>query len=102
MSTMLIAVVGFALLNYALKAAGPLAMHKRTLPPSVGAIIDALPPALLAGMLVGAVAGPQWSLLDPTLLGGLLAAVLAWAARAGPLAGMLACVITTALLRVWL
>ncbi len=99
MTSMLLAVVAFALLNYALKAAGPLVMDRRTLPPAARAVIDTLPSALLAGMFVGSVAGPQWSLLDPTLLGGLVAAVIAWTARAGPLVSMLACVIITALLR---
>lgn len=96
---MLFTVVAFALINYALKAAGPVMLHGRKLPPRVSAVIDALAPALLAGMLVGSVAGPQWSNLDPALVGGLVAATLAWLARGGQLGGVVACMLVTALLR---
>jgi branched-subunit amino acid transport protein len=97
--TMLFTVVAFALINYALKAAGPVMLHGRKLPPRLSAVIDALAPALLAGMLVGSVAGPQWSNLDPALMGGLVAATLAWLARGGQLGGVVACMLVTALLR---
>lgn len=97
--SMLLAVVAFAVVNYALKAAGPVMLHGRKLPPRVGAVIDALAPALLAGMLVGSVAGPRWTHLDPALVGGMVAATLAWLARAGQLGSVVACMLVTALLR---
>ncbi len=99
LSSMLLAVLGFALVNYVLKAAGPLLMQGRRLPPGVTAVIDALPPALLAGILVSSVAGPRWSQLDPALVGGLVAAAIAWAARGGQLACVVACMMVSALLR---
>lgn len=100
--SMLFTVLAFAVINYALKAAGPVMLHGRKLSPRVSAVIDALAPALLAGMLVGSVAGPQWSSLDPALVGGMVAATLAWLARGGQLGGVAACMLVTALLRAFL
>lgn len=101
MSTMLWTVLAFAAINYAIKAVGPVLLHGRSFPPRVAAFVDALPAALLAGMLASAVVGQAGRGLDPTLLGGLATAAVAWALRAGHFASVALGVAVTAALRHW-
>ncbi|WP_326536740.1 AzlD domain-containing protein [Pseudorhodoferax sp.] len=99
MSTMLWTVLGFALINYVVKAIGPVLLHGRSFPPRVAAFVDALPAALLAGMLASSVVGQAGRGLDPGMLGGLATAAVAWALRAGQLGSVVLGVAATAALR---
>ena len=99
MKSMLWTVLAFAVINYLIKAAGPVLMHGRSFPPRVRAVVDALPAALLAAMLVCSVLGYRWRALDPSLLGGLAAAALAWYLRVGQLASVGLGVLATVALR---
>lgn len=99
MTSMLWTVLAFAVINYLIKAAGPVLMHGRSFPPRVRAVVDALPAALLAGMLVCSVLGTRWQALDPTLIGGLAAAAVAWTLRAPQLASVAIGVLATVALR---
>ncbi len=70
------AIACVAVVSFALKAAGPLLLADRPLPPRAVALVDALAPALLAGLLVVALLGRSWSGADPTVLPGLAVLVL--------------------------
>ncbi|KQP37061.1 hypothetical protein ASF44_15175 [Pseudorhodoferax sp. Leaf274] len=99
MSTMLWTVLAFAAINYAIKAIGPVLLHGRRFPPRVAAFVDALPAALLAGMLASSVVGASGRGLDPTVLGGLATVAVAWSLRAGQFGSVLLGVLATAGLR---
>lgn len=99
MSAMLATVVVFAVLNFGLKAAGPVLLYEQQLPDRVEAVIEALPAALLAGMLVSAVVGERWQTLDPAILAGLSGAAVAWSLRAGQLVSVVVCLVITIVLR---
>ncbi|RCW72426.1 AzlD domain-containing protein [Pseudorhodoferax soli] len=96
---MLWTVLAFAAINYTIKAIGPVLLHGRRFPPRVAAFIDALPAALLAGMLASSVVGAAGRGLEPTLLGGLAAVAVAWFLRAGQFGSVLLGVLVTAALR---
>ena len=70
------AIACVALVSFVLKAAGPLLLADRPLPPRAVALVDALAPALLAGLLVVALLGRSWSGADPTVLPGLAVLVV--------------------------
>ncbi|KQP06318.1 AzlD domain-containing protein [Pseudorhodoferax sp. Leaf265] len=99
MSSMLWTVLAFAAINYAIKAIGPVLLQGRSFPPGLAAFIDALPAALLAGMLASSVVGAAGRGLEPTLLGGLAAVAVAWLLRAGQFGSVLLGVLVTAALR---
>ncbi len=63
----------------ALRAAGPMLLRDRDLPPRASVVIDALAPALLAGLIVAELLGARWRDLDWTMLPALpIAAALRW------------------------
>lgn len=95
MTGMLATVIAFAFINYALKSAGPVLLMDRTTPARVDAIIEALPSALLTGMLVSSIAGAGWSALDPAVLAGLCAAAAVWALRAPQLMAVAVALLVT-------
>ena len=95
MTGMLATVIAFALINYALKSAGPVLLMDRRAPDRVDVVIEALPPALLTGMLVSSIAGARWSALDPAMLAGLCAAAVAWSLRAPQLVAVAAALLVT-------
>lgn len=99
MSAMLWTVLAFAAINFAIKALGPVLAHGRRFPPRIAAFIDALPAALLAGMLASSVVGAAGRGLEPTLLGGLATVAVAWFLRAGQFGSVLLGVLATAALR---
>lgn len=99
MNTMLLTVLLFAVINFAIKAAGPVLLHGRALPARAAAFVNALPPALLAGLFTGAVVGDAGRGLDPTLLAGLATAAAACLLRAGQLGSVVLGVLATAALR---
>ena len=100
MTTLWVAIVAVALANAAIKAAGPLLVGDRDLPPRVVAVIALLAPALLAALVVTetfgegrhlvidertigvAVAGLVLALRGPVLIVVALAAVATALARA--------------------
>jgi branched-subunit amino acid transport protein len=83
----------------ALKAAGPVVLGGRELPPRVRGVVDLLAPALLAALVVTqAVGGDRRLVLDERLL-GLAAAALAVRLRAPILAVVVVAAGVTALAR---
>lgn len=83
----------------ALKAAGPVLLGGRELPPPVLRVVVLLAPALLAALVaVGLVGGDRELLLDERLA-GLGAAVLALLVRAPILVVVIAAAVATALAR---
>ena len=101
MSGMLTTVIAFALISYALKSAGPVLLMDRTAPERLDSVIEALPPALLTGMLVSSLAGERWSGLDPAVVAGLCAAAAMWSIRAPQLAAVAVALVVTVVGR-WL
>jgi ABC-type uncharacterized transport system permease subunit len=99
MTAMMVTVGLFTVINYALKAAGPVLMPDRTFPRWVQLVVDALPLALLTAVVVTAVVGVRGSLLDVTVLIGLGAAATAWRLGSGHGTCVTVCVITTGLCR---
>ncbi|RSN13947.1 branched-chain amino acid ABC transporter [Streptomyces sp. WAC 05977] len=97
--TLWLAIVLVALVSIGFKAAGPVLLGDRTLPPRVAAVIALLAPALLAGLVLTDVTGPDWSGLDWTLCAGLAAIAVTYALRVPALAAILCGVVVTAVLR---
>jgi branched-subunit amino acid transport protein len=96
----IVILVGLA--TIAIKAAGPLLLGGRELPPWLQGMLDHLPPALLAALIVTQALGDERRLtLDPRLL-GLAAAAFALAVRAPVLLVLVAATATTALARLLL
>jgi branched-subunit amino acid transport protein len=95
-------VILVGLATFAIKAAGPLLLGGRELPPRLQGMLDHLPPALLAALIVTQALGDEVRLaLDPRLL-GLAAAAVALAVRAPVLLVLVAATATTALARLLL
>jgi branched-subunit amino acid transport protein len=99
MTTMLVAVIVLAALNIAYKAVGPALLGDREFPPRLQAAVDALPVAILAGLLVVDFFGARWLDVDWTLLPGLGVAVALRAWGRSHLTCIIAGVAATALLR---
>ncbi len=93
------AVAAVAVLGFALKAAGPVALGERELPPRSRAVIALMAPALLAGLVTVDVAGDGWRTVDPALAGALAAVpVLRWARLPMP-AVLVGAALTAAVIR---
>jgi hypothetical protein len=75
MTTMIVAVFALTVVNIAFKAAGPAVLGDQQFPPRTQSLIDALPAALLAGLLAVDILGAGWTGLDPTVLPGLAVAM---------------------------
>ena len=69
--------------TYALKSAGPLLLGNRTLPPLFERVINRLPAALLAALVVTAAAASKGRLVADARLVGLAAAIIALHRKAG-------------------
>ena len=67
-------IIALTLINFAFKAAGPALLSDRQPTERMQAILMSLSPALLAGLVVVQLAGPQWGDLDVAVLPGLVAA----------------------------
>lgn len=70
--------------TYAMRAAFLAAAHRLTdVPPAAALILRQIPPAALAAMIAPALLRPggQLGLVQPRLLAGLLAALVAWRTR---------------------
>jgi hypothetical protein len=96
---MIVAVVVLALMNFAYKAAGPAILADREFPPRAQAAIEALSPALLAGLLVVELLGQRWALFDWTVLPGLFAAAMCWRLHAPHLVSIAVAVAVTVVVR---
>ena len=82
MSTLWVAIVAVTLASAAIKAAGPVLVGGRELPPRVSAVIALLAPALLAALVVTETFGDDGHLvLDERALGVGVAAVAFLAAE---------------------
>lgn len=97
-----LAVLAVIAANWVLKAAGPLVLGERTLPPVARRVVGLMAPVLLAGLIVVELAGPDWDGIDAWQVTGVAVAGVAWAARAPMLAAVLLGALATAGLRwVW-
>ncbi|MFI5927316.1 AzlD domain-containing protein [Micromonospora sp. NPDC051543] len=72
---MIVAIVALAAINISFKAIGPAVLGDRLFPAPVQTAVDAMPAALLAGLLVIDLLGQYWQAFDWTLLPGLGLAV---------------------------
>jgi len=100
-SALWIAIVAVTLASAAIKAAGPILVGGRELPPWVNAVIALLAPALLAALVVTETFGDDGHLvLDDRALGVGVAAV-ALALRAPVLLGVALAALVTALARLF-
>ena len=101
MSTVWVAIVAVTLASAAIKAAGPILVGGRELPPQVNAVIALLAPALLAALVVTETFGDDGHLvLDERALGVGVAAV-ALALRAPVLLAVALAALVTALARLF-
>ena len=99
MSTLWVAIVAVALASAAIKAAGPVLVGGRELPPRAVSVIAVLAPALLAALVVTETFGEDRHLvLDERALGVAVAAI-ALALRAPVLLAVALAAATTALTR---
>ena len=99
MSTLWIAILAIALANAAIKAAGPVLVGGRELPPKANGVIALLAPSLLAALVVTQTLGEDGHLvLDARALGVGVAAV-ALALRAPVLVAVTLAALVTALAR---
>jgi branched-subunit amino acid transport protein len=94
---LVVAVVGAA--TVACKAAGPVLLGRRTLPPRVAALVDVLAPAMLAALVVTQTVGGDGELVVDERLAGVAAGAVAIRLRAPLLVVMLVAAATAALLR---
>jgi len=79
MSTAWVVIIGLAAGVYALKAAAPLALANRRLPPTIDRLAALLPAALLAALVVvSTFDGGRRLVLDARLIGVLAAAIALW------------------------
>ncbi len=85
--------------TYALKAAGPLLLGNRTLPPLFERIINLLPAALLAALVVTAAAASKGRLVADARLVGLGTAIVALQRKAGFVTVVIVAAVATAFAR---
>ena len=99
MTTLWVTVVAVALASAAIKAAGPVLVGGRELPPRAVSVVALLAPALLAALVVSETFGEDRHLvLDERALGVAVAAI-ALALRAPVLVAVALAAATTALVR---
>jgi branched-subunit amino acid transport protein len=96
---LIVAVVVLAVVNFGYKAVGPAILGDREFPPRIRAVVNALPAALLAGLLVVDLLGAHWRSFDWTLLPGLAVALGLRALRRSHLTCIVAAVAVTAAVR---
>ena len=99
MTGLVVAVVALAIINVVYKGIGPAVLGDRVFPPRIQEIIDALPAALLAGLVVVNLLGERWGAADATMLPGLAAAYVAWWVRVPQLGCVVIAVVVTILVR---
>jgi len=100
MSPVWISVVVIGLATFAIRAAGPLLLARRTLPPRAQAALEHLAPALLAALVVTqALGGDNGGFAVDARLAGLAAGAAALLLRAPLLAVIAVAAVTAALVR---
>ena len=99
MSEVWLVVLVVGAVTVALKAAGPVLLGGRELPPPVLRVVVLLAPALLAALVAVGIVGGERELLLDERLAGLGAAVLALLVRAPILVVVIAAAVATALAR---
>ena len=99
MTTLWVAIVAVALANAAIKAAGPLLVGGRDLPPRVVAVVALLAPALLAALVVTETFGRNRSLVIDERAIGVAVAGLVLALRGPVLMAVALAAVATALAR---
>lgn len=92
-------ILAVAVISAGIKAAGPMLLQDREFPPRVALVIDALAPALLAGLIVVELLGQRWREADWTVLPGLALGGLLRLLKVPDLLCVLAAVVGTALVR---
>ena len=97
MTGLVVAVVALAAINIVYKGIGPAMLG--VFPPRIQEVIDALPAALLAGLVVVNLLGERWGAADATMLPGLAAASVAWWVRVPQLGCVVIAVVVTILVR---
>jgi len=96
---LVIAVVGGA--TIAFKAAGPVLVGNRELPPQVASVVDVLAPALLAALVVTQTVGGDGEIVIDARLAGVVAGGVAVWLRAPLLVVMVVAAATAALIRLF-
>lgn len=99
MSSVWTIVVAVGAATVALKAAGPVLLGGRELPPAVLSVVELLAPALLAALVAVSIFGGDRELVLDARVVGLAAAVVAIAARAPIVVVVIAAALATALVR---
>jgi branched-subunit amino acid transport protein len=100
MLTIWICVALTAVASFAIKATGPAILGNRPLPPRASGVIALLGPALLAGLVISDLLGPNWSPANAPLALGVLTAAATRTAGLPPPACVIAAVAVTAIARV--
>jgi branched-subunit amino acid transport protein len=95
--TIWICVALTAVASFAIKAAGPVILGNRPLPRRAGGVIALLPSALLAGLVISDILGPNWSTANGPLALGVLTAVVVRMIGLPPPACVFAAVVVTAI-----
>jgi uncharacterized membrane protein len=96
---MSLAVAALAIINFTFKALGPAILQDHTFSARTQAALDALPVALLAGLITVDLLGPRWAEFDWTMIPGLATIGLVRLHHASPLLCILAGVAVTVALR---
>ena len=99
MTTLWVAIVAVALASAAIKAAGPVLVGGRELPPRATAVIALLAPALLAALVISETFGEDRHLVLDERAIGVAVAAIALALRAPALLAVALAAATTALVR---
>jgi branched-subunit amino acid transport protein len=94
-----ISIVVVALVSAAIRASGPILVGGRELPPSLGAVIALLVPALLTALVVTQTFGEDGRLVVDEKAIGVAVAAVALALRAPVLVAVALAVVATALAR---
>lgn len=89
-----------AVASAAIRAAGPVALGGRQLPPRVTGLIDMVAPALLSALIVVETVGGDGAIeIDPRLAGVVAAGGVLWFRRSAALAAIVVAAAVTAMLR---
>ena len=99
MSWLVIAVVGSVTMVF--KAAGPVLLGARQLPPRIASVVEVLAPAMLAALVVTQTIGGDREIVLDERLAGIVAGAVAVRLRAPLLAVMVVAAATAALIRLF-
>jgi branched chain amino acid efflux pump len=99
MSDAWIVVAAVGVVTVAFKAAGPVAIGRRELPPRIQSIVELLAPVMLVALVVTQTFGGDQEITVDVRVAGVGAAALALALRAHVIVAMAIAALVTALLR---